>query len=89
MDTVSDGGFGVVEIVGDDPYRRLSHTATLVGSYLFIIGGHDGDEYSSDVLLLNLINMTWERRPVHGHVPCGRGYHGAVLHDGRVAEAGT
>lgn len=35
-------------------YPRLSHTATIVGSYLFVVGGHDGLEYSSDVLSLNL-----------------------------------
>lgn len=34
--------------------RRLSHTATLVGSYLFIVGGHDGKEYSNDVVVLDL-----------------------------------
>ena len=35
-------------------HRRLSHTATQVGSYLFIIGGHDGTQYTSDVLMFNL-----------------------------------
>lgn len=35
-------------------YRRLSHSATQVGSYLFIFGGHNGTSYSSDLLLFNL-----------------------------------
>lgn len=35
-------------------YRRLSHTATQVGSYLFIWGGHNGTTYTSDLLLFNL-----------------------------------
>lgn len=35
-------------------YRRLSHTATQVGSYLFIWGGHDGASYTSELLLFNL-----------------------------------
>lgn len=35
-------------------YPRLSHTATQVGSYLFIVCGHDGSKYTSEVLLLNL-----------------------------------
>lgn len=35
-------------------YRRLSHTATQVGSYLFIWGGHDGSSYVSELLLFNL-----------------------------------
>lgn len=39
---------------GKVSFQRLSHTATIVGSYLFVVGGHDGVEYSSEVLLLNL-----------------------------------
>lgn len=35
-------------------HRRLSHSATQVGSYLYILGGHDGNEYRSDLLLFNL-----------------------------------
>ena len=35
-------------------YKRLSHTATQVGSYLFIFGGHDGSSYMADLLLFNL-----------------------------------
>lgn len=35
-------------------FPRLSHTATIIGSYLFVVGGHDGVEYSNEVLLLNL-----------------------------------
>lgn len=46
----SPGGAGG----GKVSFQRLSHTATIVGSYLFVVGGHDGVEYSSEVLLLNL-----------------------------------
>lgn len=35
-------------------HRLLSHSATQVGSYLFIIGGHDGAAYSADLLYFNL-----------------------------------
>lgn len=35
-------------------HRRLAHSVTQVGSYLFIIGGHDGNSYSSDILFFNL-----------------------------------
>lgn len=38
----------------DRAVPRLAHSATQVGSYVFVIGGHDGSRYSSDVLLLNL-----------------------------------
>ena len=55
-----------------------------MGSYLFVIGGHDGSEYCNDVLLLNLVTMTWDKRKVYGRIPEGRGYHGTVLHDSRL-----
>lgn len=35
-------------------HNRLSHTSTQVGSYLFILGGHNGQTYAQDVLLFNL-----------------------------------
>jgi hypothetical protein len=38
----------------DRKIPRLAHTATQVGSYVFVIGGHDGRRYSQDVLLFNL-----------------------------------
>jgi hypothetical protein len=63
---------------------RLSHTSTLVGSFLFIFGGHDGSKYSNQVELLNLVTMVWEKREIVGEPPCGRGYHTAILHDSRV-----
>ncbi|CAG8791202.1 4366_t:CDS:2, partial [Gigaspora rosea] len=36
------------------------------GSYLFIVCGHDGVWYTSEVLLLNLVTMQWEVRKVYG-----------------------
>lgn len=38
----------------DRTIPRLAHSATQVGSYVFVIGGHDGSRYSNDILLLNL-----------------------------------
>jgi hypothetical protein len=69
-------------------YPRLSHTATIVGSYLFVIGGHDGVEYSNEVLLLNLVTMVWDKRKIYGQAPKSRGYHGTVLHDSRLIVVG-
>lgn len=43
----------LVKLAENQP-KRLSHTATQVGSYLFIYGGHDGGSYMSDLLLFNL-----------------------------------
>lgn len=48
---------------------RLSHTSTQVGSYLFVIGGHDGVNFSNEVLLFNLISLSWEIRSPSGLPP--------------------
>lgn len=42
------------QIRPDVSHRRLSHAVTQVGSYLFITGGHDGNEYTSELLMFNL-----------------------------------
>ena len=41
-------------VITDVKHNRLSHTSTQVGSYLFILGGHNGQCYAQDVLLFNL-----------------------------------
>jgi hypothetical protein len=42
------------QIKPDALHRRLSHSSAQVGSYLFISGGHDGSEYTPELLLFNL-----------------------------------
>jgi hypothetical protein len=39
---------------GQQTFKRLAHTATQVGSYIFVIGGHTSSEYVSDILLYDL-----------------------------------
>ncbi|KAI9105532.1 hypothetical protein DFS34DRAFT_16521 [Phlyctochytrium arcticum] len=69
----------------DRAFPRLSHTATQVGSYLFVLGGHDGTRYGNEALLLNLVTMNWETRTVYGKErPEGRGYHTTCLVDSRL-----
>ena len=76
---------------------RLSHTSTLVGSFLFVFGGHDGvsrygqvhhdpDEhsYSNTIEFMNLSTMQWEAREILGDAPKARGYHTAILYDSRI-----
>ncbi len=72
------------QVKTDEVHNRLGHTATQVGSYLFIFGGHDSKTYTSEVLTLNLVNLQWEPRKVCGKKPPGRGYHQAWLRDSRL-----
>jgi Rab9 effector protein with kelch motifs len=39
-------------------YKRLSHTLTQIGSFLFIMGGHDGLKYSQELLLFDLVRSS-------------------------------
>ena len=72
------------QVKTDEIHNRLGHTATQVGSYLFIFGGHDSKTYTSELLTLNLVNLQWEPRRVCGKKPPGRGYHQAWLRDSRL-----
>jgi hypothetical protein len=71
-----------------------------VGSYLFIIGGHDGQRYRHDLLLFNLgesvllprlrrsnpalVSLAFEPRGTLGKAPSARGYHVTLLADSRL-----
>jgi len=68
----------------DMVHRRLSHSAAQVGSYLFISGGHDGAEYTPELLLFNLVSLQYEPRPTLGRPPTPRGYHASILADSRL-----
>ncbi|CAO0792332.1 unnamed protein product [Mucor circinelloides] len=68
----------------DEQVPRLSHSAICIGSFLFVIAGHDGSQYRNDLLMLNLVNMSWETRSVYGQAPTPRGYHTTVLYDSRI-----
>jgi len=65
-------------------HRRLAHSATQVGSYIFIVGGHNSSEYGSDLLLFNLVSLQYEPRTILGKPPSARGYHATILADSRV-----
>ncbi|KAF8496165.1 hypothetical protein F5888DRAFT_1794727 [Russula emetica] len=72
------------QIKPDTLHRRLSHSSAQVGSYLFISGGHDGSEYSLELLLFNLVSLQYEPRSTHGKPPLPRGYHASILADSRL-----
>jgi len=72
------------QIKPDALHRRLSHSSAQVGSYLFISGGHDGSEYTPELLLFNLVSLQYEPRPTLGRAPTPRGYHASLLADSRL-----
>lgn len=86
------GGIHVLDLESDTWYPveldaqmpRLSHSAICIGSFLFVIAGHDGAKYCNDLLMLNLVNMSWETKNVYGQAPTPRGYHTTILYDSRI-----
>ncbi len=44
----------LIDLPENESYKRLSHTSTQVGTYLYVQGGHDGSEYTSDVKCFSL-----------------------------------
>lgn len=45
-------------------FPRLSHSACVLGSYILVFGGHDGQEYKNDVLFFDLGASLPSRRVV-------------------------
>lgn len=71
-----------VELDGAIP--RIGHSITCVGSYLFMVGGHDGQGFSNDIWLFNLVSLQWEERSVYGQKPPPLAYHSTVMSDLRL-----
>ncbi|PPQ68434.1 hypothetical protein CVT25_007827 [Psilocybe cyanescens] len=65
-------------------HKRLAHTSTQVGSYIFIMGGHNASDYVSELLMYNLVSLQYEPRVVLGKPPSIRGYHATILADSRL-----
>lgn len=42
------------------PFHRFAHSATLVGHWLIVFGGHDGADYVDSLHILNLGSFTDE-----------------------------
>jgi len=71
-----------------NPLACFAHASSLVGSSLFVSGGHGPSTYLSDLKILNLdprvesVEIT--TKPFTGSVPSPRGYHTSTLHDSRL-----
>jgi len=63
---------------------RFGHTSSVVGDWLFIHGGCDGDNYCGNLQTLNLEKMVWEKPLLTGEEPSPRAYHTMTPHDCRV-----
>jgi N-acetylneuraminic acid mutarotase len=64
---------------GNAPSGRLNHTATLVGTKMYVFGGWNGESYFNDLHILDLTNMGWTQPETTGYLPVPRMGHTAVL----------
>ncbi|XP_067009770.1 kelch domain-containing protein 3 isoform X2 [Anabrus simplex] len=76
---------------GEPPSYRDFHSATAVGSRMYIFGGrgdlngpyHSQEEvYCSDIMYLDTINGRWYRPVTTGAIPIGRRSHSAFVYKG-------
>ncbi|KAF8300420.1 galactose oxidase [Clavulina sp. PMI_390] len=68
----------------DEPPRMLAHSASVLGFFIFFIGGHSGGTYTNDLRLLNTMNWKYESKLSAGRLPPGRGYHTTLYADNRI-----
>lgn len=93
-DGTSCGGWVRAQPTGTPPAARCSHTATLVGGHLYVIGGGHatataGFVHYGDVHALDVTSLRWTLALGEGDFPGRRG-HTACLHEqsGRVVVFG-
>nr|XP_025044885.1 rab9 effector protein with kelch motifs-like [Pelodiscus sinensis] len=81
------------EAIGDTPSPRHGHALTIAGNIAFVFGGCSiynsfGDQrtYFNDFYMLTITptDLTWERIPHDGHIPCAREGHTLCVVKGKI-----
>ncbi|XP_074923621.1 kelch domain-containing protein 3-like isoform X3 [Chelonoidis abingdonii] len=81
------------EVIGDSPSPRHGHALTMAGNIAFVFGGcsiyntfDDQRTYFNDfyMLTITLTDLTWERIPHDGHIPCAREGHTLCVVRGKI-----
>ena len=67
------------------PPSVKNHSATLVGSKLYVFGGYDGKENHSTIYVLDCSNYEWyQLKGLGGDIPAGRNGHSATYANGQL-----
>jgi hypothetical protein len=78
------GAWALLEPRGEAPAPRGGHTATLVGSRVYVFGGEDARRRPlAELWVLDLAAMEWARPAAAGAPPPPRAAHAAAAHRGR------
>jgi len=86
-----DYSWSQVPITGDAPEPRGGHSATLVGTDIFVFGGSNSDTTFGDVYKLDLVNLHWTNTipAVNCPTPSRRANHAAAADShGRIYVVG-
>jgi len=91
LDTETHTWFEPRVALGKGPQARAYHTATRVGTNLFVFGGSTnalkkgGDPVLlGDMPVFDLVRMAWETRDIRGRQPRARTMHTAALYAGKL-----
>eukprot|EP00850_Spirogloea_muscicola_P010473 SM000062S19859 [mRNA] locus=s62:17894:24969:+ [translate_table: standard] len=87
LDTVKKV-WGVPQIDGSAPSPRSSHSATAIGTKIYVIGGHGKGGPLNDVYVLDTEKKSWSKPRVLGQPPTARCAHSAVAVGDRIAVYG-
>lgn len=79
--------------IGEPPVHRDFHSATAIGTNMFIFGGRSDlsgignfgpDYYSNKVCYLDTLSLRWHNPSIHPPLPTGRRSHSALNLDGKL-----
>nr|XP_028605195.1 acyl-CoA-binding domain-containing protein 6-like [Podarcis muralis]XP_028605196.1 acyl-CoA-binding domain-containing protein 6-like [Podarcis muralis] len=90
---LASGHWITKEVIGDAPSPRHGHALAIAGNIAFIFGGCSFNDTSDDqltyfndfyMLTITSTDLTWERIPQDGHIPCPREGHSLCVVKGKI-----
>ncbi|PRP74847.1 hypothetical protein PROFUN_09547 [Planoprotostelium fungivorum] len=81
LDLVGMSWQGSIGVGGAVPSGRAYHTASIIGTKLYIFGGRAGNTYFNDLYTINMETLIWEKCVCTGSpsAPSPRAYHVACI----------
>jgi N-acetylneuraminic acid mutarotase len=73
-----------VNATGEIPPPRDSHSANIIGEYLYVIGGGDNKQRLNDMHRLCLRSWTWKKLDCIGDITAGRAGHVSIHYNDSI-----
>jgi N-acetylneuraminic acid mutarotase len=83
---LKDHKWSVIDTIGKRPSKRLAHTMTSIGKFLYLYGGRvqNEDDDLSDLFQYDIEKNTWCPVDTTGESPKSRSYHSATALNGNL-----